>query len=155
MIRSSRRARWAGDYSTWFDVIRLAHLEGSSWMLISTWFGELIMKARWAREARWAQFKFKVEPKNPRLRPAGRLRIFMGSGLLFYFNFLILSEPFSAPSEFLFLSVILWIPTKQRNSMRLENLKIPRLRPAGRPLLFFHVLELMGLKCFIFWFYPY
>jgi hypothetical protein len=78
---------------------------------------------------------------------------FYGFGVIVLFPFLILSEPFSAPSEFLFLSVILRIPPKQRNSVRLENLKIPRLRPAGMPLLFFYVLGLDGLKIFIFWFY--
>ncbi len=49
---------------------------------------------------------------------------FYGFGVIVLFPFLILPEPFSAPSEFLFLSVILRIPPKQRNSARLENLKI-------------------------------
>ena len=49
---------------------------------------------------------------------------FYGFGVIVLFPLLILSEPFSAPSEFLFLSVILRIPPKQRNSARLENLKI-------------------------------
>ncbi len=49
---------------------------------------------------------------------------FYGFGVVVLFPLLILSEPFSAPSEFLFLSVILRIPPKQRKSVRLENLKI-------------------------------